>query len=67
MKLRKIDFYLDWPISIKIIDLRRFIIKKLITKGLLIRWSIVDIKASVDPSIFKKIKINAVIAYSIKK
>ena len=65
MKLSKIDFYLDWPISIKIIDLRRFIIGKLIEKGLVIRWAIVDIRASVDSPNTKKIRINAVIANPI--
>ena len=65
MKLRRIDFYLDWPISIEITDLRRFIIGKLTEKGLVIRWAIVDIKASVDSSNIKKIRINAVIANSI--
>ena len=65
MRLSKIDFYLDWPVSIKIIDLRRFIIEKLIEKGLVIRWAIVDIKASVDSSNIKKIRINAVIANPI--
>ena len=62
MKLSRIDFYLDWPVSIKIIDLRKFIFGKLIEKGLVIRWAIVDIKASVDSSNIKKIRINAVIA-----
>ena len=66
MKLSKIDFYLDWPVSIKIIDLRRFIVEKLLEKGLVIRWAIVDIKASVDSSNIKKIRINAVIANPIK-
>ena len=65
MKLSNIDFYLDWPVSIKIIDLRRFIIGKLIEKGLVIRWAIVDIKASVDSSNIKKLRINAVIANPI--
>ena len=65
MKLSKIDFYLDWPVSIKIIDLRRFIIGKLIEKGLVIRWAIVDIRASVDSSNTKTIRINAVIANPI--
>ena len=62
MKLKKVDFYLDWPVSIKIIDLRRFIIGKLIKKGLVIRWAIVEIKASVNSSNEKKIRINAVLA-----
>ena len=65
MRLSKIDFYLDWPVSIKIIDLRRFIIGKLIEKGLVIRWAIVDIRASVDSPNTKKIRINAVIANPI--
>tara|TARA_B100000965_G_scaffold110846_1_gene91523 strand:+ start:152 stop:355 length:204 start_codon:yes stop_codon:yes gene_type:complete len=62
MKLRKVDFYLDWPVSIKIINLRRFIKGNLAKKGEVIRWSIVDIKDSVDSSDIKKIRINAVLA-----
>ena len=62
MKLRKVDFYLDWPGSIKIINLRRFIIGNLMKKGDVIRWSIVDIKDSVDSPNIKKIRINAVLA-----
>tara|TARA_Y100000766_G_scaffold277524_1_gene283050 strand:- start:725 stop:928 length:204 start_codon:yes stop_codon:yes gene_type:complete len=61
MKLRKVDFYLDWPVSIKIINLRRFIKGNLAKKGEVIRWSIVDIKDSVDSSDIKKIRINAVL------
>ena len=64
MKLRKVDFYLDWPVSIKIIDLRKFIVGDLIKKGRVIRWAIVDIKLSEDSS-KKKIRINAVLANSI--
>lgn len=62
MKLRKVDFYLDWPGSIKIINLRRFIIGNLMKKGEVIRWSIVDIKDSVESPNIKKIRINAVLA-----
>ena len=62
MKLRKVDFYLDWPGSIKIINLRRFIIGNLMKKGEVIRWSIVEIKDSVDSPNIKKIRINAVLA-----
>ena len=47
MKLREVDFYLDWPVSIKLINLRPFIIGNLIKKGRVIRWAIVDIKDSV--------------------
>ena len=65
MKLSKVDFYLDWPVSIKIIDLRRFIIGKIMEKGIVIRWAIVDIKDSVDSSNIKTIRINAVIANPI--
>ena len=61
MKLRKVDFFLDWPVSIKIINLRRFILGNLNKKGRVIRWSIVDIKDSVDSSNLKKIRINAVL------
>tara|TARA_Y100000991_G_scaffold186119_1_gene150564 strand:- start:379 stop:579 length:201 start_codon:yes stop_codon:yes gene_type:complete len=65
MKLRKVDFYLDWPVSIKITSLRRFIIGNLIKEGIVIRWAIVDIKASVDSSNIRKIRINAVLANNI--
>ena len=62
MKLRKVDFYLDWPVSIKITHLRQFIIENLKNKGRVIRWSIVDIKASEYSPDMKKIRINAVLA-----
>ena len=62
MKLRKVDFYLDWPVSIKVIDLRRFIMENMTKKGRIIRWSIVDIKESIDSPNLKKIRIQAVLA-----
>ena len=65
MRLRKVDFCLDWPTSVKIIDLRGFIIGILNKKGRVIRWSIIDIKASVDSHNIKKIRINAVLANPI--
>ena len=61
MKLRKVDFYLDWPGSKKIINLRRFIIINLTKKGEVIRWSIVDIEDSVELPNIKKIRIKAVL------
>ena len=65
MKLRIVDFYLDWPVSIKIINLRRYITENLMQKGRVIRWYIVDIKDSEDSSNLKKIRINAVLANPI--
>ena len=62
MKLSSVDYYLDWPASIKLKNLRGFIIADLEKKGDLIRWSIVDIQNSIDSSGTKKIKINAVLA-----
>ena len=62
MKLSKVDFYLDWPVTIKITNLRGFIIGNLIKKGGVIRWSILDIKDSSNSSNIKKIRINAVLA-----
>ena len=62
MKLSSVDFYLDWPVSIKLNNLRRFIITNLEKKGDLIRWSIVDIQNSIDSFGTKKLKIKAVIA-----
>ena len=48
MKLISVDYYLDWPISIKLKNLRKFIITNLEKKGDVIRWSIVDIEKSID-------------------
>ena len=62
MNLKKVDFYLDWPGSKNIIHLRRFITENLMKKGEVIRWSIVDIKDSVEASNIKKIRIKAVLA-----
>ena len=62
MKLSSVDFYLDWPVSIKLKNLRGFIIANLEKKGDLIRWSIVDIQNSIDSCGTKKLKIKAVLA-----
>ena len=62
MKLSTVDYYLDWPVSIKLKNLREFIITNLEKKGDLIRWSIVDIQNSIDSFGTKKLKIKAVIA-----
>ena len=62
MKLSSVDFYLDWPVSIKLNNLREFIIANLEKKGYVIRWSIVDIQHSIDSFGTKKLKIKAVLA-----
>jgi len=62
MKLSSVDYYLDWPVSIKLKNLREFIITNLEKKGDLIRWSIVDIQNSIDSFGTKKITIKAVLA-----
>ena len=62
MKLSSVDYYLDWPVSIKLKNLRGFIIENLEKKGDVIRWSIVDINNSIDSFGTKKLKIKAVLA-----
>jgi len=62
MKLSSVDYYLDWPVSIKLKNLRKFIIANLEKKGDVIRWSIVDIQNSIDTFGTKKLKIKAVLA-----
>ena len=62
MKLSSVDYYLDWPVSIKLKNLRKFIIASLEKKGDVIRWSIVDIQNSIDSFGTKKLKIKAVLA-----
>ena len=63
MKLSSVDFCLDWPVSIKLKNLRKFIIANLEKKGDVIRWSIVDIQNSIDSFGTKKLKIKAVLTY----
>ena len=63
MKLSSVNFYLDWPVSIKLKNLREFIITNLDKKGDLIRWSNLDIQNSIDSFGTKKLKIKAVLAY----
>ena len=62
MKLSSVDFYMDWPVSIKLQNLRIFIIANLEKKGNVIRWSIIDIQNSIDSSGTKKLRIKAVLA-----
>ena len=64
MKLSIVDFYLDWPRSIEVINLRKFIMANMLKKGKVIRWSIVDIQDSIDSFSTKKLKINAVLINS---
>ena len=62
MKLSSVDFYLNWPVSIKLKNLREFIFANLEKKGDVIRWSIVDIQNSIDSHSTKKLKIKAILA-----
>ena len=62
MKLSSADFYIDWPVSIKLKNLREYIIANLEKEGDLIRWSIVDIQNSIESYGTKKLKIKAVFA-----
>ena len=62
MKLSSVDFYLDWPVSIKLKNLREFIIANLEKKGDVVRWSIVDIQNSKDSNNTKRLRIKAVLA-----
>ena len=62
MKLSSVYFCLNWPVSIKLKNLREFIIANLEKKGDVIRWSIVDIQNSVDSFGTKKLTIKVVLA-----
>ncbi len=62
MKLIRVDFYLDWPVSIEVINLRKYVMKNLMKKGEVIRWSIIDIQNSKDSYDTKKLRIHAVLA-----
>ena len=62
MKLHSVDLYIDWPVSIKLKNLRKYIFANLEKKGDVIRWAIVDIQNSIDSYGTKKLKIKAVLA-----
>ena len=62
MKLSAVDFNLDWPVSIKLKNLREFIVANLEKKGEVVRWSIVDIQKSMDSKNTKRLRIKAVLA-----
>ena len=62
MKLIRVDFYLDWPVSIEVINLRKYVMQNLMKKGEVIRWSIIDIQDSKDSYDTKKLRIHAVLA-----
>ena len=64
MKLKKVDFYLDWPVSVEVINLRKFIISNLMKEGRIIRWSIIDIQNEIEPYKTKKLRIHAVLTDS---
>ena len=61
MKLSEVYFYLDWPVSIEVINLRKFVMANLERKGKVIRWSIIKIQKARDSSDTKKIWIHAVL------
>ena len=62
MKLIQVDFCLDWPGSIGVKNLRKYVISHLIKKGEVIRWSIIDVENSMEAYDKKKLRINAVLA-----
>tara|TARA_B100001989_G_C24425921_1_gene406435 strand:- start:657 stop:848 length:192 start_codon:yes stop_codon:yes gene_type:complete len=62
MKLSEVDFYLDWPDTIEIKNLRKYLMVNLVKKGDVIRWSIVDIQNSIDSPSWKKLRVKAVLS-----
>ena len=62
MKLSADDFNLDWPVSIKLKNLREFIVSNLEKKGDVVRWSIIDIQKSIDSKNTKTLRIKAILA-----
>ena len=62
MKLNEVDFYLDWPDSIEVKNLRKYLMVNLVKKGDVVRWSIVDIQNSIDSHSLRKLRIKAVLA-----
>ena len=61
MKLNNIEFELEWPKDIDIVNLRRFIISNFPKKVEIIRWSINDIKFLNNKTKKNLIKVSAAI------
>tara|TARA_B100000900_G_scaffold377708_1_gene361373 strand:- start:90 stop:281 length:192 start_codon:yes stop_codon:yes gene_type:complete len=61
MKLNNIEFELEWPKDIDIVNLRRFIISNFPKKVEIIRWSINDIKFLNNKTRKNMIKVSAAI------
>ena len=61
MKLNNIEFELEWPQDIDIVNLRRFIISNFPKKVEIIRWSINDIKFLNNKTRKNLIKVSAAI------
>ena len=61
MKLIQVDFFLEYPDSFNVINLRKYVVTNLIKKGEIIRWSIIDIQTSSADCDIKKLRINAVL------
>tara|TARA_B100000900_G_C20224612_1_gene571292 strand:+ start:21 stop:224 length:204 start_codon:yes stop_codon:yes gene_type:complete len=66
MKLSSVDFYIDWPVSIEVKNLRKYLMANLVKKGDVIRWSIIDIQNPIDSCGTKKLRIKAVLANEIR-
>mgnify|MGYP001371233190 CR=1 FL=1 len=61
MKLSEVSFYIDWPLSIEVKNLRKYLMVNLLKKGDVVRWSIVNIQNSMDLHNTKKLRIKAVL------
>ena len=61
MKLHQVDLYLDWPVSIEVINLRDFVMTYLMEKGEVLRWSIIEIQNPMPSCNTRKLRIHAVL------
>ena len=55
MNLSEVDFYMDWPVSIEVKNLRKHVMANLVKRGDVIRWSIIDIQDSIKTQDLKLI------------
>tara|TARA_B100000287_G_C20583246_1_gene761232 strand:- start:343 stop:534 length:192 start_codon:yes stop_codon:yes gene_type:complete len=61
MNLRQVQLKLNWPQSIHLTNLRKFILDNISDNGEVIRWSISEIKCSDEEEKSKILIVNAVI------
>ncbi len=60
MKTNVVEVDLNWPEEVSPLQLRKWLLQRLCSKGVLLRWAITAVEASSDKSAFRKVTVEAV-------